>query len=248
MLNDRYERNRRVEGVGEEGQQKLARARVLVVGAGGLGSPVLYYLAAAGVGTLGVVDYDVVDETNLQRQILHYTADLKRLKVESAQEKLYAINPLIKVVTYAEKLTPERGRRWISGYDYVLECCDNYEAKFLINDLCVELGKPYTHAAVLAMKGEVMSVLPGHATYRDIFPEPPAEGSYQTASEAGVIGSVAGIVGTIQATEAIKYITGVGSLILDRLLLIDACTMQFISLKVSPKSSLFKHQSPKNVR
>ena len=232
-MQDRYLRNRLVEGVGEVGQQKLAQAKVLVIGAGGLGSPVLYYLAAAGVGTLGIMDYDTVEITNLQRQVLHYTADIGRLKVDSAAEKLRSINPEVRINTYAEALTHERGKAIIAAYDYILDCCDNYEAKFLINDLCVEMQKPYTHAAVLAMKGEVMTYLPGHAQYRDVFDNPPTEGTYQGASELGVIGAVAGMIGSIQATEAIKYITGVGDLLVDRLLLVDARTMQFIPLKVT---------------
>lgn len=235
-MDKRYERHYRLQGMGVAGQERLSQAKVLVVGVGGLGSAVLYYLAAAGVGTLGMVDYDRVEVSNLQRQILHSTSDLARLKVDSAAEKLQALNPELRLISYAEQLTEERARELFPRYDYVLDCSDNYETKFLINDLCVELAKPYTHAAVLAMKGEVMTYLPGHANYRDVFAQAPAEGTYPAASEVGVLGSVVGIVGSIQATEALKYFTGLGSLLLDRLLLIDGLNMQFVSLKVRKHS------------
>ncbi|EGJ71728.1 UBA/THIF-type NAD/FAD binding protein [Bacteroides coprosuis DSM 18011] len=232
---ERYKRNELIQGIGKEGQQKLSAAKVLVVGAGGLGSPVLYYLAAAGIGTLGIIDSDKVDESNLQRQIIHRTEDVNRLKVESAAEKIQALNPLVKVNTYAERFTLTNGKSILQEYDYVVDCCDNYAGKYLINDLCVEAEKPYTHGAVLAMRGEVMSYQPGYADYRSVFEKPPLEGTYQSSDTVGILGAVAGMVGCIQATEVIKYFTGAGCLILDRIVLIDARTLQFHSLRVSRK-------------
>lgn len=229
---ERYKRNELIEGIGRDGQLKLNQAKVLVVGAGGLGSPVLLYLAAAGVGTLGIVDYDQVEESNLQRQIIHATPDVGCFKVSSASDKIKLLNPSVEVVTYKEAFTERNGAELIREYDYILDCCDNYTGKYLINDLCVELGKPYTHAAVLAMRGEVMSYQPGYADYRRVFDAPPEKGTYETSATIGILGAVAGIVGCIQATEAIKYITGCGELILNRILFINAQTMEFQSVKI----------------
>lgn len=166
---DRFERNILVDGIGPAGQQKLKEAKIIVIGAGGLGSPVLFYLAAAGVGTLGIMDYDHVDITNLQRQILHRTADVGRSKVESATEKLTALYPGIEIIPYDYKLTPENAPAILRDYDFVIECCDNYDAKFLINDCCVQLGIPFSHGAVLSMQGEITTYTPGQACYRCIF-------------------------------------------------------------------------------
>ncbi len=166
---ERFARNMAVEGIGEEGQQRLHDARVLVVGTGGLGSPVLYYLAAAGIGTIGVMDYDVVDISNLQRQFLHFTEDIGRPKVLSAVSKLKAFYPGLNLHLHQEKMTENNAAEIITPYDFVVECCDNYEAKFLINDVCVKSEKPFSHAAVLAMQGEVMTYTPGSACYRCIY-------------------------------------------------------------------------------
>ena len=234
---ERYKRNILLDGFGEEGQEKLRQGKVLVIGAGGLGSPVLFYLAAAGVGTIGIVDFDVVDITNLQRQILHQTSDLGKQKTISAKEKLEALNPEITIKSYAEKLTTENAVSLIDEYDFVIECCDNYEAKFLVNDICVAQGKSYSHGAILAMQGEVMTYVPRHACYRCVFGNPPAEGSVPTAAQAGVLGSIAGLAGSIQATEAIKYLTGIGELLTDRILVFDGKTMNFNSLKVKKRNT-----------
>lgn len=232
-MDNRYTRNTLIEGFGEEGQHKIKRAKVLVVGAGGLGSPVLFYLAAAGVGTLGIIDYDVVDISNLQRQILHQTTDLGKSKIESAKEKLMALNPEVKIKTYGFKFTADNAADIIKEYDFVIDCCDNYATKFLINDVCVMEQKPYSHGAVLALRGEVMTYLPGYADYRSVFDNPPEEGTVPTSAQVGILGSIAGIVGSIQATEAIKYLTGIGDLILNRILIVDGKTMCFHSLKVN---------------
>ncbi|WP_165025180.1 HesA/MoeB/ThiF family protein [Dysgonomonas sp. ZJ279] len=229
---DRYTRNILIEGFGEDGQQKLKQSKVLVVGAGGLGSPVLFYLAAAGVGTLGIIDYDVVDISNLQRQILHQTTDLGKNKIESAKEKLTALNPEVKVNTYGFKFTTDNAAEIIKEYDFVVDCCDNYTTKFLINDVCVKEQKPYSHGAVLALRGEIMTYIPGYADYRSVFDNPPEEGTVPTSAQVGILGSIAGVIGSIQATEAIKYLTGIGDLILKRILIFDGKTMNFHSLKI----------------
>lgn len=233
---NRYSRNILVENFGIEGQQKLFKARVLVIGAGGLGSPVLYYLAAAGIGTLGIIDYDAVDVSNLQRQIIHRTDDIGVSKVVSASEKIRALNPEIVVNTYCDRLTDDNAADYVGAYDFVVDCCDSFTAKFLIDDICVYASKPYSHGAVVAMCGEVMTYTPGNASYRHVFGEPPAEDA-ASAPQEGVIGAVAGIVGSIQAAEAIKYFTGIGELLTNRILFIDGKTMQFRSLSVPKPDS-----------
>ncbi len=220
MDEKRYARN--IAVFGTEGQDKLLASRVLVIGAGGLGSPVLFYLAAAGVGHIGIVDYDTVDVSNLQRQIVHTTADLGRPKAISAAEKLQALNPAVTVTQHALRLDAENAPGLIGSYDFVLECCDNFEAKYLVNDTCVAFGTPFCHGAVLGLRGEVMSWVPGAVSYRDIFGPPPVILSAQESPEAvGTLGPVAGIIGSIQAAEALKYLTGTGQLILNRILVID---------------------------
>jgi molybdopterin/thiamine biosynthesis adenylyltransferase len=232
MMENRYDRNIRLKQIGAEGQAKLKAAKVLVIGAGGLGSSVLSYLTAAGVGTLGIVDDDVVNITNLQRQILHFTADVGTLKTISAQSKLTALNPDVKIECYAERFTEENAERTSVAYDFIIDCSDNYATKLRINDVCVRMQKPFSHGAVVAMRGEVMTYIPGSACYRCVFDVPPEDGALPTALQKGILGSVAGIVGSIQATEAIKYLTSIGGLLTDRLLIIDAETMTFNSLKV----------------
>lgn len=227
----RYDRNILIKEIGKSGQEKLAKGKVLVIGAGGLGSPVLLYLAAAGVGTLGIVDYDEVDITNLQRQILHQTPDVGKLKTESAREKLILLNPEIDIKLYQEKFTAANGKDITAEYDFIIDCCDNYAAKFLINDVCVEMGKPYSHGAILALQGEVMTYTPGNACYRCIFNDPPEEGTYPVSSQVGVLGAIAGVIGSIQAAEAIKYLTETGELITNRILIFDGKKMAFHSLK-----------------
>jgi molybdopterin/thiamine biosynthesis adenylyltransferase len=228
----RHSRNIAIEGFGGAGQRKLRNARVLVIGAGGLGSPVLFYLAAAGVGTLGIVDSDEVELSNLQRQILHRTADIGTPKTSSAAEKLRALDPEIVVETHPVRFTSLNAAKLIAGYDFVVDCCDNYATKFLINDVCVAASKPFSHGAILALRGEVMTWVPGRADYRSVFGGPPPEGTVATPAEAGTLGAVAGIVGSIQAAEVIKYLTGIGDLITDRLLIVDGRTMSFHSLKI----------------
>jgi molybdopterin/thiamine biosynthesis adenylyltransferase len=231
---ERYSRNIRIEGFGEEGQAKLKAAKVLVVGSGGLGSPVLLYLAAAGIGTLGIVDDDVVDESNLQRQVLHSTDDIGSGKVVSASRKLQALNPHVELVTYNERFTRANALDLIAPYDFVVDCCDNFATKFLIDDVCVQQQKPYSHGSVVALRGEVLTYTPGHASYRSLFGGQPADDRGLVSAQAGILGAIAGMVGSIQATEVIKYFTGLGELLTNRLLIVDGKTMSFQCLKINP--------------
>lgn len=236
----RYSRQLLLDGFGVEGQCRLRDSRVIVVGAGGLGSPVAYYLAAAGVGTIALADGDRVDLSNLQRQILHTTADLGRAKVESAREKLIRLNPNIKIDTYQEFLTPETAPEIFKNYDFVVECSDNFQTKYLVNDACVAVDKPFSLGGIRMLGGQTMTHVPGTACYRCLFPIEPDPSTVPNSSSVGVLGSAVGIIGSIQATETIKYITGIGTLLTDRLLVADASTMTFntISLPRNPKCPL----------
>ncbi len=222
----RYSRQIVLKEVGIEGQMKLFDARVLVIGAGGLGSAAAPYLAAAGVGTIGLVDGDRVDLSNLQRQILHATADLGRPKVVSASEKLQAIEPRIRVETVGEFVTAANVGRLVADYDFVIDGTDNFAAKFLINDACVLARKPFSHAGILRFQGQTMTVLPGQTTcYRCIFGAPPPQGLVPTCSQAGILGAVAGVIGSLQAVECLKHLLGIGQLLTDCLLTLDALSM-----------------------
>jgi adenylyltransferase/sulfurtransferase len=225
---ERYSRNILLRELGEAGQARLGRARVLVVGTGGLGSPIALYLAAAGVGALGIVDSDRVDLSNLQRQIIHATPDLGRIKVESAAEAIQALNPEVRVRMLPVRLCAANILEIIRDYDFVIDGTDNFAAKFLINDACVLAGIPFSHGGVLRFEGQTMTVLPQKtACYRCIFRQPPAEGTVDISSRVGILGSVAGMLGTIQATEAIKFVTNTGELLTNVLLRFDALTMEF---------------------
>lgn len=223
----RYSRHILLDGFGQAGQEKLLRSKVLIIGAGGLGSPNALYLAAAGVGTIGIVDADIVTLSNLQRQVIHFTEDVNRPKVESAAEKMRKINPEINVITYETFLTENNAAEIIHDYDFIIDCTDSYSSKYLVNDACVLASKPFSAGGVLKYGAQIMTYVPGSACYRCFFPEPPQENDVQTCSMVGVLGSVVGIMGTIQATEAIKYLTGVGSLLTNQLLIVDALTMDF---------------------
>lgn len=233
---ERYNRNILIDGFGEEGQAKLRAAKILVIGSGGLGSPVLLYLAAAGIGTLGIVDCDVVDMSNLQRQILHFTEDVGTDKVCSAARKLKALNPEVELITYNQRFERNNAAELIASYDFVVDCCDNFETKFLIDDICVQLQKPYSHGSVIAMRGEVMTYVPGSASYRGVFGDKPANEDKVVSSQVGILGAMTGIVGSIQATETIKYFTGVGELLTNRLLIVDGTTMRFQNLIIKPET------------
>lgn len=224
----RYSRHILLKEVGGAGQQKLCDARVLIVGAGGLGSPVALYLAAAGVGTIGIADADVVDLSNLQRQVIHAMPDLGRPKVESAARKMQALNPDVTVRPYPEFLRADNIGAIVRAYDFVVDGTDNFAAKFLINDACVLAHVPFSHGGVVRFTGQTMTVLPGKtACYRCVFTAPPPPDAVPTCSQAGILGAVAGMLGTIQATEALKFITGVGHLLTDTLLTVDAAAMNF---------------------
>lgn len=228
----RYSRHIKLPGFGTHGQQLLKTARVLIIGVGGLGSPAAAYLAAAGVGTIALMDGDKVSLSNLQRQILHTTPDLDRAKTRSASEKLQALNPHIRVETIDEMLTPANAQHTIAAYDFIIDATDSLEAKYLINDTCVSLGKPYSHAALLQYEGHLFTYVPGGADLRTIFGAPPPQGTVQTCSQAGVLGAAAGVLGTLQAAEAIKHITGIGQLFTNRMLSFDALTLAFREIDV----------------
>ncbi len=227
---ERYSRNILLREVGMEGQEKIRNASVLIVGAGGLGSSAALYLAAAGVGTIGIVDGDVVDLSNLQRQVIHFTADLGHPKVESARSRMQAINPKANIIPHGEFLTPDNAQGIIRDYDFVIDGTDNFAGKLLINDACVMMGKPFSHGGVVRFGGQAFTYVPGAACFRCMFKEPPPADSVITSSKAGVLGAVAGMLGTIQATEALKYITGAGELLTNKLLTFDALTMSFHTL------------------
>lgn len=230
---ERYSRHILLQDVGVEGQEKLLRGKVLIVGAGGLGCPIGLYLAAAGVGTIGIVDCDTVDISNLQRQIAHYTADIGSSKVESARAKMLAINPGITVRTYQEYLSAANIRAIIRDYDFVVDGTDNFPTKFLVNDACVLEGIPFSHGGILRFDGQTMTVLPGEsACYRCVFREPPPPDAVPTCSQAGVLGAIAGMLGTIQAAEALKFLTGAGTLLTDTLLTFNAKSMDFRKIRL----------------
>jgi molybdopterin/thiamine biosynthesis adenylyltransferase len=230
---ERYSRHIILSEVGGIGQEKLLAGKVLIVGAGGLGSPVGLYLAAAGIGTIGVIDADVVDLTNLQRQVLHSTADLGKPKVESAKDAMSAINTDIHINTYHHRLTAENALEILKDYDFVIDGTDNFPSKFLVADACHFAGKPYSHAGILRFDGQLMTVIPGEtACYRCVFNAPPAAGAVPSCSQAGVIGVLPGVVGSLQATEAIKLILGVGDLLTDCILVYDALKASFRKVTV----------------
>ena len=233
----RYSRHILLKGVGGIGQEKLLASKVLVVGAGGIGSPVALYLAAAGIGTVGILDFDVVDLSNLQRQILHGTADVGREKVLSAKESMERINPDVTVRVHRERLGADNVLDIIKDYDFVVEGTDNFPTKFLVNDACVLAGKPFNQGGMLRFQGQTMTYAPGHACYRCVYREPPPKGAVPTCSEAGVLGAVAGMLGTMQAAEVLKYLLGMGEPLLDRVLMFDALTMEYRSVRVKRSSS-----------
>jgi adenylyltransferase/sulfurtransferase len=229
----RYSRHLIMPEVGLEGQQKLKAARVLCVGAGGLGSPLALYLGAAGVGTLGLVDFDVVDYTNLQRQILHSTRDVGRPKLESAAEKLKDMNPYLELRTFETRLTSDNALGIIRDFDLVVDGTDNFATRYLVNDACVLLGKPNVYGSIFRFEGQasVFATRDGPC-YRCLYPEPPPPGLVPSCAEGGVLGILPGLVGVIQATEAIKLILGSGEPLVGRLLLVDALSMRFRELKL----------------
>ncbi|HXH60712.1 MAG TPA: molybdopterin-synthase adenylyltransferase MoeB [Fimbriimonadaceae bacterium] len=229
----RYSRHLIMPEVGMEGQRRLKAASVLVVGAGGLGSPALMYLAAAGVGRLGIVDCDDVDFTNLQRQVIHGTPDVGRRKLQSAEETVKAINPNVEVVKHETVLSSENALEILGGYDVVIDGTDNFPTRFLVNDACVLLSKPNIYGSIFRFDGQATVFWPGRGPcYRCLFPEPPPPGTVPSCAEGGVLGVLPGVIGTIQATEAIKIILDRGETLVGRLLLYDALHMKFREIKI----------------
>jgi adenylyltransferase/sulfurtransferase len=228
----RYSRHLTLPEVGVDGQRRLKAARVLCVGAGGLGSPAALYLAAAGVGTLGLVDFDTVDVTNLQRQILYSTADVGRPKLEAAAERLTGLNPDLNVVSHETRLTSANALDLFRQYDVIVDGADNFPTRYLVNDACVLTGKPNAYGSIYRFEGQAsVFATPDGPCYRCLYPEPPPPGLVPSCAEGGVLGVLPGIVGTIQATEAIKLVLGIGQTLAGRLLLFDALTMEFRTVK-----------------
>lgn len=235
---ERYSRNIILKEVGGKGQERLLRSKVLIIGAGGLGSPAALYLAAAGVGTIGIADGDRVDLSNLQRQIIHFTADVGAYKADSAKEKITRLNPDVTVRLHKEMVTSKNIQEIIEDYDFIIDGTDNFPAKFLINDACIFLKKPYSHAGILRFNGQTTTIVPGKsACYRCVFNAPPPAGAVPSCSEAGVLGGMAGVMGTLQAMEALKYLLGSGDLLTDRILVFEALPMSFreITIKKNPR-------------
>lgn len=229
----RYSRHLSLPEVGIEGQRKLKAARVLCVGAGGLGSPATLYLAAAGVGTIGLVDFDDVDVTNLQRQILYASDDVGRPKLEAARDRLTALNPSLRLELHAEPLGVGNARELIGAYDVVLDGTDNFPARYLVNDACVLVGRPNAYGSIFRFEGQAsVFAAPGGPCYRCLHPEPPPPGLVPSCAEGGVLGVLPGIVGTIQATEVIKLLLGIGEPLIGRFLIYDALRMRFRELRL----------------
>jgi sulfur-carrier protein adenylyltransferase/sulfurtransferase len=229
----RYSRHLIIPDVGMDGQKRLKNAKVLVVGAGGLGSPALMYLAAAGVGTLGIVDFDVVDESNLQRQIIHGQADLGRPKAESARDKVAEINPFVKVNLHQVRLEADNVLDVFSGYDLILDGTDNFATRYLVNDAAVLLGKPYVWGSIFRFEGQASVFWAEYGPqYRELYPEPPPPGMVPSCAEGGVLGVLCASIGSIMVTEAIKLITGIGETLLGRLMVYDALEMSYRTIRI----------------
>ena len=228
----RYSRHLIMNDVGSSGQRKLLDAKVLILGAGGLGSPSAIYLALAGVGTIGLVDFDVVDLSNLQRQVLHHTSDVGRSKLESARDNIKAYNPDINVVLHETRLESENAMEIIGNYDMVINGADNFATRYLVNDACYLLNKPLIDGSILIFDGQSTVFTPGNGCYRCLFPSPPPPGMVPNCAEAGVLGALTGLVGSIHSTEALKYILGIGESLESRLLIIDALSMTFREFKL----------------
>lgn len=237
----RYSRHILLPEVGGKGQRKIAEASVLIIGAGGLGAPIALYLAAAGVGTIGIMDGDGVDLSNLQRQIIHHTNNVGESKVSSAQQKMNALNPDVHVVAFQENLNADNALEILSQFDIIVDGTDNFPVKFLINDAAFFTKKPLVHGGILRFEGQLLTVIPGvTACYRCVFGAPPPAGVVPSCQEAGVLGALAGVIGTLQGTEVLKQILGLGGLITNRILKYDALRTEFreIPIRKNPKCSL----------
>jgi len=229
----RYSRHLIIPDVGMTGQKRLKNARVLCVGAGGLGSPALLYLAAAGVGTLGIVDFDVVDESNLQRQVIHGQSDIGRSKAESARDSIVEINPYVNVIVHQERLDSDNAMQIFADYDLIVDGTDNFATRYLVNDACVLLGKPYVWGSIYRFDGQASVFWAEYGPcYRCLYPEPPPPGMVPSCAEGGVLGVLCASIGSIQVNEAIKLITGIGEPLAGRLMIYDALEMTYRSVKV----------------
>jgi len=230
---DRYSRQLILSEVGGGGQEKLLNAKVLIVGAGGLGSPAALYLGAAGVGEIGIVDSDKVELNNLQRQILHSTKDIGNLKVKSAESRIHSLNEDVQVRVYPLRLDQENVSELIGNYDMVIDGSDNFDTKYLLNDTCVEKKIPLSHGGIFRFDGQTMTILPGKSScFRCLFSEVPSRGELPTCQQAGILGAVAGVIGTLQATEVLKYLLGIGELLTGKLLIYNALDSFFREVKV----------------
>ncbi|MDR3114652.1 MAG: molybdopterin-synthase adenylyltransferase MoeB [Treponema sp.] len=233
---ERYSRHIILKEVGVGGQKKLMEGRVLIIGAGGLGAPAAMYLAAAGVGTIGIADADVVDRSNLQRQIIHSTGDIGKPKVQSAKETIQEMNPDVEVVSYREWINSTNITDIINdkNYDFIIDGTDNFPVKFLINDACVMLGKPFVHGGIIRFRGQLLTYIPGKGPcYRCVFQNPPPPDKVPTCRQAGVLGVMGGVIGTLQATEALKYLLGLEGLLHGFILTYDALAMEFRKVKLT---------------
>jgi len=229
----RYSRQLILPEVGVQGQERLLKSSILIIGAGGLGSPAALYLAAGGVGRIGIIDRETVAVSNLHRQILHATADVGRPKGESGRERLHALNPGINVVALQESLTADNALGVLGDYDVIVDGSDNFSTRYLVNDACVLLGKPLVHGGVVHLRGQVMSIRPGRsACFRCVFPEPPAAGAVPSCQEAGVLGAAAGVLGSLMAHEALKLLLEIGEPLVNRLLVFDGETSRFREVPV----------------
>ncbi len=234
---ERYSRHITLKEIGVRGQKKLLAAKVLIIGAGGLGAPAAMYLAAAGVGTIGIADCDKVELSNLQRQIIHTTDDVEKTKVQSAAEAINALNPDVTVKTYHAYVSSKNIAAMIEEYDFIIDGADNFPTKFLINDACVLGHKPFSHAGILRFEGQLMTYVPGVSPcYRCIFEAPPPKDAVPSCREAGVIGAMAGIIGSMQALEAVKYITGQGDLLTGSMLIFDGLKMQWRKIRLPKRN------------
>lgn len=233
---ERYSRQIILPNIGGKGQEKLLSAKVLVIGTGGLGSPASLYLAAAGIGRIGIVDSDKVELNNLQRQILHSTKNVGKPKVESGKERMREINPDVEVTPYNLRLTSENILDIVKEYDIIVDGSDNFPTRYLVNDACVLSKKPLSHGGIFRFDGQAMTIIPGKGPcYRCLFPEPPPPGAMPSCQEAGILGVVAGLIGVIQANEVLKFILGIGEMLVGRLLVFNALDSSFRIVKV-PKS------------
>lgn len=233
----RYARQIMLPEIGPDGQRKLSRGSVLIVGLGGLGSPAALYLAAAGIGRLGLMDFDVVEDSNLNRQILHDSSDLNRLKAKSAAEALALLNPEVDLEVIPDRATPENLPGIVDRFDFILDGMDNFSGKYLLSDACARAGKPFSHAGISGFQGQTFTWLPGkgNGCYRCLFPAPPPAGKLPDHPQGGVLGSVPGVIGCIQASEAVKFFIGAGELLTNRLLVYDALKQNFRGIRFAPR-------------